>query len=76
MFGQRAVTRLTVHASMLTGAVHLGLLLVAENTLIVAGERDWMGTDDPERTCSVVPVLSKVFRDNEGAKNQEDQDTR
>ncbi len=36
VFGERPVAGLTVHGSMLTSAVHLGLLLVAEDTLIVA----------------------------------------
>jgi hypothetical protein len=68
---QRAVTSLASHTRVLSAAVNLGFLFVAQSALGMSGVGDRTTTDHRQRAGAVVPVFPKVFGHHKGAQNQE-----
>ena len=72
VFGQRAVTGLTVHARMLAALMRLGLCIVTKDALALAGVSDRPGADHVERAGAIVSVFPKILGDYHLADDQKE----
>jgi len=71
MGSERAMAGLAVYGVMSAGGLDLGLILMAERTLGLAGKYGWTGLDFIQRGRAVVPVSPEVFGNHGGPNDQE-----
>jgi len=69
---QCAVARFASHMGMFAGGAGFRFLVMTENASILAGEGRRVLANQVERSRPIVSVLSKRFRDDRAANDQED----
>jgi hypothetical protein len=72
MLGEGTVAGFAGDVGVLTGGAGFGLVIVAQNALVLAGVGDGALTDFHQRGGAVVPVLAEGLGDDYGTYDEED----
>jgi len=72
VFGEGSVASFAGDMGVAAGGADLGLIVVAENARVLAGEGDWFGADRVEGAGPVVAVFAEPLRHNGGADDHEE----
>jgi hypothetical protein len=72
VLSEGSVTRFAGDMGVAAGGADLGLIVVAEDARILAGEGDWFGADGVEGAGPVVAVFAETLRHNGGADDHKE----